>query len=273
MYSDAGVRKKTLWGGQLEVSQRLGYENSNSTYFTPPYQATAKLSLSYTQPLLRRGRSDLQRERCRIGGNRRRHVRRQFAGVLQDHLLEVHRAYSESVPGTRGLPAKAKTLPGRRQGAFRPAGSAATGRLRTQVARAEAALAMRRANLVRAATSVRNAEAKVQLLVNDPALQSSERFEIVPLQSPCRECADVDVRQNVLKALHHRPDLDQAFKQIRAASVRADVAKNELLPVLNGVVSTYVSGLEGYETSSGPTATSTAMEDPPTRPALSSKCR
>jgi outer membrane protein TolC len=105
---------------------------------------------------------------------------------------------------------------------------------------------MRRANLVRASTSVRNAEAKVQLLVNDPALQSSERFEIVPLQSPCRDCAYVDIRQSVLKALHHRPDLDQAFKQIRAACVRADVATNELLPVLNGVVSTYVSGLEGY---------------------------
>ena len=53
VYSDAGVRKKTLWGGQLEVSQRLGYENSNSTYFIPPYQATAKLFASYTQPLLR----------------------------------------------------------------------------------------------------------------------------------------------------------------------------------------------------------------------------
>ena len=117
---------------------------------------------------------------------------------------------------------------------------------RTQLVQAESALAIRRANLIRAGTSVRNAEAKIQLLVNDPALQPSAQFELVPLQPPCREYSNVDIRQSVLKALHHRPDLDQTFKQIRAASLRLDVAANELLPVLNGVVTTYVSGLEGY---------------------------
>ena len=48
-----GLRKQTASGGQVEVGQRYGYEDSNSIFFTPNNQGTSRLTLSYTQPLLR----------------------------------------------------------------------------------------------------------------------------------------------------------------------------------------------------------------------------
>jgi outer membrane protein TolC len=46
--------------------------------------------------------------------------------------------------------------------------------------------------------------------------------------------------------LKDRPEVQQGIREIRAASVRTDVAANEVLPVLNAIIDTYVSGLEGH---------------------------
>jgi outer membrane protein len=245
VYSNAGVRKKTLLGGQVELAQRLGYENSNSDYFIPPYQGTAKLALSYTQPLLRGAGRTYNESVIVLAEIDAGMAVDEFAGSLQDHVLELNRAYwalyleRVALLQKRELCREAEKILAELKARQRLDAS------QTQLVRAESAVAIRRANLIRAGTSVRNAEAKIQLLVNDPGLQVSERFELVPVQAPCQEFTGVGIRESVLTALHHRPDLDQAIKQIRAASVRADVASKELLPVLNAVITTYVSGLEG----------------------------
>ena len=49
---------------------------------------------------------------------------------------------------------------------------------------------------------------------------------------------------SLLLALRDR-QIDQATREIRAASVRLDVSTNELMPVLNLILASYVSGLEG----------------------------
>jgi outer membrane protein TolC len=45
--------------------------------------------------------------------------------------------------------------------------------------------------------------------------------------------------------LRNRPEIGQAIKQIRAAGVRLNVSKNEILPALNLILETYASGLRG----------------------------
>ncbi len=51
-YQSVGLRKKGLSGAQIELSQKIGYENSNSQWFTPELQGTARMTLTITQPLL-----------------------------------------------------------------------------------------------------------------------------------------------------------------------------------------------------------------------------
>ncbi|MEP4680156.1 MAG: TolC family protein, partial [Rhodopirellula bahusiensis] len=51
--SSAGVRKKLTGGGNLEVVQRGGYQNNNSTFLIPNPQGTSRLELNFSQPLLR----------------------------------------------------------------------------------------------------------------------------------------------------------------------------------------------------------------------------
>jgi outer membrane protein TolC len=56
---------------------------------------------------------------------------------------------------------------------------------------------------------------------------------------------DFDTRDVLVQALQFRPEIDEAMQQVSMASVRREISRNELLPVLNLVIEAYVSGLEG----------------------------
>lgn len=60
-------------------------------------------------------------------------------------------------------------------------------------------------------------------------------------------CAPIplDMTQAVAIAYQQRPEIDQALREIKAASVRMDMSENELLPQLDIVLETYASGLRG----------------------------
>jgi outer membrane protein TolC len=117
--------------------------------------------------------------------------------------------------------------------------------VRRQVLRAEAAVASRRSEIMRAEATVRNAESRLRLLVNDPQLINGGRIELIPIEVPVAHYVEISMRSSLETALCCRPDIAQAVREIRTASVRLGVAKKELLPKLDLVVSTYLAGLEG----------------------------
>jgi outer membrane protein TolC len=114
-----------------------------------------------------------------------------------------------------------------------------------QVLRAEAAVASRRSDITRFAAAIRNAESQLRLLVNDPQLFDGGTIELIPAELPAPGQVNVSLRGSLEAALYYRPDVAQAVREIRAAGVRLGVAKNELLPRLDFIASTYVAGLEG----------------------------
>jgi outer membrane protein TolC len=117
--------------------------------------------------------------------------------------------------------------------------------LLSQLVRARAAVQSRRAELVRAETEVRNAESRLRTLVNDPQLGNSSETELIPTDIPFQAPRSLDLNDSMELALQNRPELGRAVKDIRAAGVRLNVSKNELLPALNVVLNSYVSGLRG----------------------------
>jgi hypothetical protein len=52
---NAGVRRKLQTGADIEIGQKLGFENSNGRFFSPQDQGTATISINVNQPLLRGG--------------------------------------------------------------------------------------------------------------------------------------------------------------------------------------------------------------------------
>lgn len=241
----AGVRKRVTTGGQLEAAQNIGHQDNNSIYFVPVPQGTARLTLGFTQPLLRGNGKVYNTSLTYLASIDKTIADDEFRRQLQSHLLEVSRAYW-AVYFERGI------LYQKLRSHRRAEEIVSYLRLRqaldasqSQIKSADAALAERRADLSRAFAAVRNAEARLRALVNDPGLGDAESVELIPVDRPTFDIFPVDLPSELALAVHARPEISQALRQIKAAGIRKNMSQNELLPALNLVTEAYVAGLAG----------------------------
>ena len=109
-----------------------------------------------------------------------------------------------------------------------------------QVLSADAAMKQRRSTLIRSQASVKNAESRLRALVNDPALEDRE---LIPVDLPVQPLESMSLAESLPIALTTRPEVAQAIGQVKAASIRAGMAKHELMPLLNLTTQAYLSGL------------------------------
>lgn len=241
----AGLGRRNHYGGRFEAAQDLGHQNTNSTFFQPNNQGTSRLRLSYVQPLMQ-GRGKVYNESLIVLAKIDTSIAKdEFSRQLQAHLLEVTRAYW-------GLYLERATLVQKRRLLERAVEIEESLQARTgidvvgsQLARVSAAVTNRRADLIRAEMAVRNAQDRIQALVNDPAFGWTANLELIPTDLPTRRAMDLEVGDVLSTAMQMRPEVDQAIKQIKAACVRLGMSKNELLPQFDFIAETYVAGLQG----------------------------
>ena len=242
--STAGLRRRTRSGAQVDLSQRIGFQNNNSDFFIPNNQGTSVLSLGFTQPLLR-GRGITYNTSlnvlARIDVNTaEQELRRQ----IQSHVLEVFRSYWSIYLERGTLTQKIRLYLTTKDILERLNSRVGIDAQQSQVASAEAALATRKSELIRAQAAVKNAETRLKILLNAPEL-SSDQIEIVTVQPPTSEIVSTTQALEKQTAFKNRPEIDAALMEIKAGTIRHDVAAHEQLPILNLVSETYLSGLQG----------------------------
>ena len=240
----AGLRQRTLVGGKLELSQRIGWQDTNSTYFVPDQQGTAKLALSYTQPLMR-GRGKVYNESLIVLAQIDTDVSEdEFSRQLQAHLLEVARGYW-SLYLERALYVQKQRSLARAEDVLKQLSARAEiDAVTSQIQRAEAEVATRQSEFIRAGMAVQNAEDRIRALVNDTSLGEDGQVELVPTDLPTDYLQMVGMEESMATAIQLRPEVAQAIKQMSAGCVRLEMSKNELMPVLNLVTETYMSELQ-----------------------------
>lgn len=241
----AGARKRTWAGGQFELSQQAGLQNNNSQFFTPNDQGTSRLVLSFSQPLMRGKGTTYNRSLVCLASIDKQIADFEFRRQLESHLLEVTRAYW-AVYLERGVLLqkmnsyrRAKTTVGRLES------RATIDASESQIKSAQAALKTRGAELIRARNAMRNAESRLRSLVNDPAMKDFDAIELIPADEPLFETFSLDMHGAVAEAVQNRPEVAQSIRQIKAAGIRTNMTKHELMPILNLVTETYVAGLSG----------------------------
>ncbi len=241
--TSVGARKRTRSGGQFEMAQRFGWQDNNSTFFVPDQQGTSRLVLSYTHPLMR-GRGKIYNNSLKVLACIDSDIAKdEFQRQLQSHLLEVVRAYW-GLYLERGVYAQKLRASNRAQEVYdRLQRRSEIDAFESQLISAEAEVKSRRSDLKRSLAAVKNAEDRVRSLVNDPALDN-EYLELIPVDSPTSAAFPVTMDEALATAVQQRPEVNQALKQIKAAAVRVNMSKNELMPALNLVTETYLSGLQ-----------------------------
>ena len=240
----AGVKRRNRVGGTLDLSQQLGWQENNSTFFVPNPQGTARLVLGYTQPL-QRGRGRLYNESLLCLAKLDANIADdEFRRQLQSHLLEVTRAYW-SLYLERGVLFQKMTSHQRANEIYQMLEKRRdVDAQEAQIVSARASATTRYAELIRARMAVKNAESRIRSLVNDPTLGNFDEVEIVPVDAPNSTLEQPKMQQSVEFAFQHRPEVLQALKQIKAGQIRLGMATHELLPQLDLITETYVAGLE-----------------------------
>lgn len=241
----AGVRRRNRVGGQFDISQGIGHQATNSNFFVPNPQGTARLILGYTQPLLRgRGRVYNESLIC-LAKLDKRIADDEFRRQLQAHLLEVTRAYW-ALYLERGVLFQKMNSYQRANEIYKILEKRSSiDAQRSQIVSARASTTTRYAELIRARMAVKNAESRLRSLVNDPSMGEFEEIELVPVDRPTHVTFDANIEETMALAVQHRPEVLQAVKQIKAGAIRMSMSRHELLPVLNLITEAYVAGLQG----------------------------
>ena len=242
--SSLGVRKKTRNGGSLELVQRGGFQDNNSTFLIPNPQGTSRLELNFTQPLLRnRGRAvnntrvllaqiDLQVSKSKVRDD------------LENHLLDVTGTYWDLYQARADWLQRSRLLEGAKKLYEILQARQGVDSHRRQVLRARAAVESRRSSLIRAEARVRNAQAQLKVLTGDLRLAQAASVELTPQDVPLSYPIEVSTRQATITALQQRNDIAASIREIQAVSARVGAARNQVLPRLDLILGTYVAGLD-----------------------------
>lgn len=246
-YLEGGIRKRTLSGAQVTLSNRLATLSSNSAFLIPQNQGTSEFVLSWVQPVLQGGGVNYNQSKIKIAKLEARSASAEFLRQVESHLLEVTNAYWELYHARARLILSRELVGSTSAILQRLEQRADLDALESEVLRARASLEMRKARVNRAEVEVRNSEERLRALVNDPSDDIGSNRETLPVTPPLA-AHGIDPVQAVAKdALHHRPEIQQGFDALRAAIVRRDVHRNEKLPTLNLVAELMLGDVEAND--------------------------
>ena len=240
--AEAGVRTRLRTGAEVTLAQRFSRLDSNVITFNPKRQSRSRTSLGVVQPLWRGAGLDYGRATERVAANEAEAAREEFRRQAESHLLEVIRAYWVLYLARSNLAQERRGAVEVAELAKRLAGREGVDALPLQISRARAVSAARTAGLVRAENGVRNAEARLRALVNDPMITDTGAPTIVPADRPVLARTEVDARTLVDQAMRSRPEVRSAFLAYRSALLREGMAYNESMPQLDLVLEGSVNG-------------------------------
>jgi len=241
--AETGIRKRLRNGADYNLSQTLGFQNSNSTFFTPQDQGTATLALNVTQPLLRGRGHYVNQAQILIAQSSGSAAWDTFKTDLQEELEGMVTAYWDLYLQRSIFLQKKRNVERGQVMLDRLMGRRGLDSLPAQIARAKSAVLTRRTELANAFRDVRNAETEIRRRVADKNWQASQSVELLPMEMPFAQSNGLELEQVVYTALENRPEIAEAIRRIRIAGVQRDVSANELLPELNLLLGTYVSSL------------------------------
>ena len=240
-----GFRKQTRSGGEAEISQQVGWQTTNSRFFIPDEQGNSRLALSFTQPLLAKNGKAYNNSRIVLARLDGQMADQEAQEKLQQHLLDVATAYWDLYRARAVYLQRMRVLAKAEAILAKLEGRQQVDALPRQVLRARAAVSARRTEIVRATTEIRNAEAVLRRLVADPRLVSDPSLELLPAEDPGVCQIPVSLAASARTAMMQRPEIRRAVGDVRSAGVRLGMACNELMPRLDFVFNTYISGLRG----------------------------
>ena len=251
---ETGLRRRLTSNGAFAVTagQTRSDLLSEGTILDPDPAQTTFVQFDLTQPLLRNLGSDIALAEVRFAENQARADVHRLHATLINTVTAVERAYWDLYGAMRVLQIQSNLL---------ERGVATRDHLEnrgydttsSQVADARATVENRRANILRAASSLRQRSDELKRLINDPRLSVGSEYVLLPIDDPVDEPIRYSLPDSLMTAFGSRPEVHLALLTIDDASIRQRLADNARLPLLDLGFQARYQGLDG--------STSDAWED------------
>ena len=248
-FGSTGVRQRLKWGsGIWSASWDFARTSSNSpiSSFDPSMQSG--LQLAFSQPLLRDRKIDAARHQYTIAKRNASTADLRFQEAVVQTVAAVKQAYWTFKATLANIAVQQQSLDLAEQLARENKIKVDAGHIPPlDLVQAEAEVAGRRENLIRARTLAEDAEDALRRLIIDPADLSFWQARLQPVEEPTRLADLPDVNAAVDKALAGRFDLARATQELENAKSTVAFLDNQRLPDVRVETSYRGSGLGGTE--------------------------
>jgi len=226
----AGLRRVTPTGAAWSLRSSLS-RNWDSSEFDGLYKYSTVLEV--TQPLLRGAWPEVNLAALRIARLNARLSDVEFRAKVEEIVTAVTAAYWELVRARRTLRVQERLLRTTRETLRNVRARIGLDATRAQAKQVEASLKRRKADLIDTRRAIGDAQDRLLSLAPHPDLRALGAHEFAPVTPPPQGKAHLNPAEQLLAALRHSPQMEQARLAIAAAAVDVTVAENEALPVLD----------------------------------------
>ncbi|MCA9277480.1 MAG: TolC family protein [Phycisphaeraceae bacterium] len=242
---NSGLRKRLETGATLAVQQDLTLTDSRTPSQTsdPDPSNQVAWTLQLTQPLLRGFGSDISLASVRIARNAERSEIEALRANLIQLVTDTEQAYwnlyvaqHDVMILERNLERARETL---RQIELRDFKTNSA-----QIASARADVQSRIQNVIEARNTLSVTSDTLKRLINDDELTLGSDILILPSDIPADETTTFSIRDCLMTAIEHRPELMQAVLGMDDASTRVRAANNARLPQLDLQLQAKLNGLD-----------------------------
>ncbi len=249
LFSSTGVRQRLPWGsGTWSLSWETARTTTNNpiTSFDPSLQSG--FELAFSQPLFRDRTIDAARQQYIIAKRNEQSSDLRFREAVVQTVAVVKQAYWNLKASLANVTVQQRSLELAQELARENRVRVAAGQNPPlDSLQAEAEVAQRRENLIRAKTVAADAEDALRRLIVEPDDASLWHLQIEPTEEPALVGALIDVDAAVTKALGERYDLARAGDDLANAKTSADFFRNQRLPDVRLETSYRGSGLAGTQ--------------------------
>jgi outer membrane protein TolC len=248
-FSSTGVRQRLPWGaGTWSLSWDTSRTATNNpiTSFDPALQSGVQFALS--QPLLKDRRIDAARQQYIIAKRNQDSSELRFRESAVQTVAAVKQAYWTLKASIANVTVQQRSLELAQELARQNKIRVDAGQIPPlDLVQAEAEVAQRRENLIRANTTAEDAEDRLRRLIVDPADASLWRTRIDPAEEPTDHGSLPDIDAAVANALGERYDLARAGHDLENAKTNVEFFSNQRLPDVRVETSYRGSGLAGTQ--------------------------
>jgi outer membrane protein TolC len=247
LFTSTGVRQRMRWGaGTWRVSWDTSRQTSNNplTSFDPALQSGFQFALS--QPLLRDRKIDLARQQTIVAARNLESSELRVRESVVQTTASVKQAYWTLKATLANVTVQQRSLELAQELVRQNRSRVDVGQTPPlDLLQAEAEVAQRRENLIRAKTAAGDAEDRLRRLIMDPADASFWQVRLEPTDEPEFGSVLPDEDAVALRTFDERYDLARARKDLQNITTSVEFLNNQKLPDVRFETSYRGNGLGG----------------------------